>query len=103
MTTAVASTSWWVYMVRTGQGWLYTGITTDVARRVAQHRAGKGAKALRGKGPLQLVYCEQATDKGAALRREYALKQHTKQQKEQLVQRYQLTIASHTASPLTSP
>lgn len=43
-------TLWHLYMLRLPSGMLYTGITTDVARRLAQHQAGKGAKALRGKG-----------------------------------------------------
>lgn len=41
---------WHLYLLRTASGMLYTGITTDVARRLTQHQAGKGAKALRGKG-----------------------------------------------------
>lgn len=50
---------WHLYLLRTTSGMLYTGITTDVARRLTQHQAGKGAKALRGKGELALVFhCE---------------------------------------------
>lgn len=65
---------WFVYMLRCGDGSLYTGITDDVPRRLEAHRAGKGAKYTRGRGPLELVYQEQAEDKPAALRREYAIK-----------------------------
>ena len=61
---------WYVYILRCGDGTLYTGITDDVPRRLAVHRAGKGAKYTRGRGPLELVYQEQAPDKSAALRRE---------------------------------
>ncbi|MDQ6969882.1 MAG: GIY-YIG nuclease family protein, partial [Mariprofundus sp.] len=51
-----ASRIWYLYMVRCGKGQLYTGISTDVTRRFAEHQAGKGAKFLRGKGPLVLQF-----------------------------------------------
>ena len=65
---------WFVYMLRCGDGSLYTGITDDVPRRLEAHRAGRGAKYTRGRGPLEVVYQEQAEDKSAALRRECAIK-----------------------------
>ncbi|MFQ3787694.1 GIY-YIG nuclease family protein [Halomonas sp. A29] len=68
------STLWHLYIVETPQGALYTGITTDVARRVAQHEAGRGAKALRGRGPLVLVYQEPVGSHGDALRLEAEVK-----------------------------
>ncbi|MCE9513863.1 GIY-YIG nuclease family protein, partial [Escherichia coli] len=64
---------------------LYTGITTDVARRYRQHQTGKGAKALRGKGELTLAFAAQVGDRSLALRIEYRIKQLTKRQKERLV------------------
>jgi len=67
--------NWWVYMVRCADGSLYTGITKNVERRVAQHNAGEGARYTRGRGPVTLVYREAAKDRSAALKREYALKQ----------------------------
>jgi putative endonuclease len=78
-------TLWYLYMLRLPNGMLYTGITTDVARRVAQHQAGKGAKALRGKGELELVFHCQVGDRSLALRLEYRVKQLSKKQKEKLV------------------
>lgn len=77
--------SWYVYMLRCGDGTLYTGVTDDVERRLAVHRAGKGAKYTRGRGPLELVYTEEVPDKSAALRREYQIKRLTKQEKEGLI------------------
>ena len=77
--------AWYVYMLRCGDGTLYTGVTDDVERRLAVHRAGKGAKYTRGRGPLELVYTEEAPDKSAALRREYQIKRLTKQEKEGLI------------------
>ena len=73
--------SWFVYMLRCGDDTLYTGITDDVEKRLAAHRAGKGAKYTRGRGPLELVYMEPQPDKPAALRREIAIKKMPRQQK----------------------
>lgn len=65
---------WHLYVIETASGSLYTGITTDVERRLAEHRAGRGAKALRGRGPLALVHQERVGERGEALRREAAIK-----------------------------
>lgn len=75
---------WYVYMLRCGDGSLYTGITDDVEKRLAAHRAGKGAKYTRGRGPLELVYTEEQPDKPAALRREYAIKRLPRKKKLEL-------------------
>ncbi|MFM5587393.1 GIY-YIG nuclease family protein [Aeromonas rivipollensis] len=89
MTTDVCTdkpaTNWFIYLVRTGAGSLYAGISTDPERRLRQHQSGKGARALRGKGPLTLVWRQGAADKGEALRLEYRLKQQSKAFKERLV------------------
>ncbi|EBI1478026.1 GIY-YIG nuclease family protein [Salmonella enterica] len=78
-------TPWYLYLIRTADNELYTGITTDVARRYRQHQTGKGAKALRGKGELTLAFAAQVGDRSLALRIEYRIKQLTKRQKERLV------------------
>ncbi len=77
---------WFVYMVRTAQGALYTGITTDVERRFGEHQAGapKGARSLRGKGPLELVFRAQAGDRSRASRLEWQIKQWPRARKEAL-------------------
>ena len=72
-------------MVRDDQGRLYTGISTDVARRFTQHQSGKGARALRGRGPLQLVWQRAVGSHSEALRLEYRLKQWSKPRKEALL------------------
>ena len=77
--------SWYVYILRCGDGTLYTGITTDVPRRLQMHRSGKGAKYTRGRGPLELVYTEEQPDKSAALRREIEIKRLRREQKEALI------------------
>lgn len=84
---AFGKTIWSLYMLRMSGGMLYTGITTDVARRLAQHQTGKGAKALRGKGPLTLVFHCQIGNRSNALKLEYWVKQLSKKQKEQLIAR----------------
>lgn len=66
---------WYVYIVRCGDGSLYTGITTDVTRRLAMHESGKGAKYTRARGPLTLLGCEAHPDRSSASRAEYAIKQ----------------------------
>ena len=57
------SPRWFIYLVRTGAGSLYAGISTDPERRLRQHQSGKGARALRGKGPLTLAW-QQAVGSG---------------------------------------
>lgn len=76
---------WYVYMLRCGDGSLYTGITDDVEKRLAAHRSGKGAKYTRGRGPLELAYVEEQPDKSTALRREYEIKKMTRQKKLELL------------------
>ena len=76
---------WYVYILRCGDNTLYTGITDDVPRRLAAHRAGTGAKYTRGRGPLELVYTEQLPDKSAALRREIEIKRLRRAEKERLI------------------
>lgn len=65
---------WWVYLVQRGDGALYTGIALDVAARFAAHCEGRGAKALRGRGPLQLVWRKRVGTQGLALRAEARVK-----------------------------
>ena len=80
---------WYVYILRCGDGTLYTGITDDVDRRLAVHRSGKGAKYTRGRGPLEVVYIQKVPDKSAALKREITIKKLTRQEKEQLIKEVQ--------------
>lgn len=78
--------TWFVYILRTATGSLYTGITTDVDRRLREHETGiRGAKSLRGKGPLQLVFRIDAKDRSKASRLEAWIKQLHRYDKEKLV------------------
>ncbi|MFQ5549104.1 MAG: GIY-YIG nuclease family protein [Woeseia sp.] len=79
--------SWSVYLVRCGDGSFYTGIATDVHRRVAEHAQGqKGARYLRGRGPLELVFQKEIGDRGVAARIEHRIKRLPKALKEDLGQ-----------------
>ena len=75
-----------VYILRCGDGTLYTGCTNDLARRLRAHSAGKGAKYTRARLPVELVYAESAPDKSRALRREAAIKALTRSEKLALIQ-----------------
>ena len=76
---------WYLYMVRCRDGSLYTGIATDVESRLADHRASKGSKYLRGRGPLKLVFQKQIGEKGRALKIEHKIKNLPRHKKEGLV------------------
>ena len=72
---------WSVYILRCGDGTLYTGITDDVPARLQAHRNGKGAKYTRGRGPLELVYREELESHSAAAKRECQIKKLKKHEK----------------------
>ena len=76
---------WYLYILRCADGTFYTGITTDVEKRLEQHRAGKGAKYTRGRGPLELVYREECGTHSDALKRELAVKRLPRNKKEQML------------------
>lgn len=76
---------YFVYIIRCGDGTLYTGITNNVAHRLAAHQAGKGAKYTRGRGPLLLLYQEEYAEKSAALQRESSIKKLTRKEKLDLI------------------
>jgi putative endonuclease len=76
-----------VYIIRARDGTLYTGITTHITRRVAEHRAGngRGARYLRGRAPIEVVYRRKLGGRGLALRVEWRLKHRTRAEKEVIV------------------
>lgn len=77
--------NWTLYIIRSEDNRLYTGITTNPQRRFMQHLQGKGAKFLRGKGSISMVFQEVVGDHSTALKLEYRIKKLSKQQKEQLI------------------
>ena len=76
-----------MYILKCGDGSLYTGITTDVERRIKQHTEGKGAKYTRGKAPLKLVYKKRFKNRSLASKREAAIKKLTREEKIKLIKK----------------
>jgi len=74
-----------VYIVECSDHTLYTGVATNMNTRLAEHNAGRGAKYTRTRLPVTLVYSEEAEDRSAALRREYAIKRMRTAAKRNLV------------------
>ena len=79
--------TWKLYILRCGDGSLYTGISTNVERRLEEHRSGRGAKYTRGRAPLELVYQEECGDKSAALKREIEIKALPREEKLKLTEK----------------
>lgn len=77
---------WYLYILECKDGTLYTGITDDVERRIAQHNGGTGAKYTRGRGPVKLLYREECGSRSDASKREYAVHRMTRQEKLDLIQ-----------------
>lgn len=99
MTDDPVPAPWCLYLVRTAAGMLYTGISTNPDRRLQEHAGSpRGARALRGRGPLELVYRCEVGDRGAALRAERAVKRLSRRRKLQLVDGT-LTLAQVTSAP----
>jgi putative endonuclease len=75
----------YVYVLECADGSLYTGYTTDVERRVAEHNAGEGAKYTRGRTPVEVVHVEAFDTRSAAMSREHGIKQLSRAAKERLI------------------
>lgn len=74
-----------VYVLRCADDTLYTGYTTDLKRRVAEHDRGEGAKYTRGRTPVELVHVETFDSRSAAMQREAEIKQYSRSLKDSLV------------------
>ena len=83
--------NWHLYILRCKDDTLYTGITTDVDKRFAQHQTGKGAKYTRGRGPLELVYREECGSHSEALRRELEIKALPREKKLELIRNKEIS------------
>jgi putative endonuclease len=89
----MSATIWYVYIVECSDASLYTGITIDLKKRLDTHNSGRGAKALKGKLPVQLVFT-QAFDNGTdARKREYEIKQWKRADKLALIAQSKLSIS----------
>ena len=76
---------WFLYLIRCKSGQLYTGISTNVERRFAEHQSGRGAKYLRGKAPLELVFQQKIGSRSEALKTEASIKKWPKENKEKMI------------------
>lgn len=84
----------YTYIVKCSDGSLYTGYTTDPEKRVKAHNSGKGAKYTRSRGPVELVYVEESQSKESAMRREYEIKQLTREAKLHLIRGAKQTVGN---------
>jgi len=82
--------AWFVYLLRCGDGSLYTGITNDLLRRVEQHNSGKASRYTRSRLPVVLVYQELQASRSLALKRELAIKALSRQEKESMIESVEL-------------
>jgi len=83
--SAKPGVTWFLYLIRCNDGALYTGISTDVDRRLAEHQSGKGAKYLRGKAPLTLAFQQEMGSRSSALIAEASIKKLSKADKELII------------------
>ena len=81
----MAQQQWQVYIIEATDGRLYTGIATDADRRFAEHGTKRGARFFRGRQPRALVYLERGHDRSTALKREYAIKRLSRDEKLNLI------------------
>lgn len=83
---------WFVYLLRCSDGSLYTGITTDVVRRLAAHNRGAGARYTRTRRPVRVVFLDARLNHSDALRSEFAIKRMSRRQKHDLVAAAQVSV-----------
>ena len=76
---------WYVYMIRCSDGSLYTGVTTDIKRRISEHSSGKGASYTQGRTPVTLVYNERRPNRSKAMKREAEIKSWPRGKKSDLI------------------
>ncbi len=76
----------YTYILRCGDGSLYTGWTNDLEKRIRTHNEGRGGKYTRSRLPVELVYHEEFETKEEAMRREWEIKQLTRAEKEKLIE-----------------
>ena len=76
---------YYVYIVKCSDGTLYTGYTTEIERRIEEHNLGQGARYTRGRTPVTLMHHETFSSKSKAMKREYAIKSLSRQEKQELI------------------
>ncbi len=81
----MSSKPWYLYIARCNGNTLYTGVTTDVKRRIEEHNKGVGAKYTRGRAPIELIYCAEYSNRSEAQIEEARIKKLSRKKKEILV------------------
>ncbi len=81
-TTESRSVRWYLYLLECNDGTLYTGITTDIARRLSEHNLGSASRYTRSRLPVKLIYQERCLNKSNALKKEYEIKSLSRKEKE---------------------
>ena len=84
----MSSRSWYVYIVRCSDDTLYTGVSTDISRRVSTHNSGRGAKYTRSRRPVSIVYAGPEMTQSAALREERRRKSLSRKKKLMIIKEY---------------
>jgi len=98
------TSGWYVYILQCADGTLYTGVTTDITRRLAEHNGtarGEGARYTKARRPVRLVYQEAAENRSQAQQREAALRRLSRVQKQQLIFSCQLSDVSSPGTTST--
>ena len=85
--------TWWLYIIECADTTYYTGITTDVAKRIEKHNSGKGAKYTQFRAPVKLLYCEQHENRSEASKKEAQIKKLTRTQKKELAESFARSVA----------
>lgn len=83
--TKLAKTNWFIYILKCSDNTFYTGITTNIQRRIKEHGVGKGAKYTKGRAPFELVYQEKCLNRSSASKREYQIKNLSLDDKHKLI------------------
>jgi putative endonuclease len=88
----VGDRSWFLYVVHCSDDTLYTGVTTDISRRIREHNTGsRGAKYTKTRRPVRLVYWVDFKDRSTAQRAEYKFKKLTRKQKNEVINEHYTT------------
>lgn len=82
-----ADSLWYLYVLQCGDNTLYTGITNDLGRRIKQHNNGTASRYTRSRLPVTLTYQERCSGRSSALKKEYAMKQLSRKEKEKYIKR----------------
>jgi len=85
---------WYIYIIQCKDGKLYTGITNNLNRRLAEHNLGHGGRFTRSRKPVKLVYCQELPSKSEALKREIKIKKLSRSQKLDLIKSFKTASCS---------